>query len=79
MNFVILTDPFIENYKKYWEVFDMAKLTFNNKEIKAPNIVTMPIAMAGVMAMMGVVCGTVMGVIYDCDHIVRKIIKKMKK
>ena len=56
----------------------MAKLTFGNKEIKAPNIVTMPIAMAGVAAMMGVVCGTVMGAIYDCDHIIRKIIKKMK-
>lgn len=57
----------------------MNKVTINNKEVKLPSTVVMPVAYAGVMAMMGVVAGTAIGLLTDGACIVKKLIDKVKK
>ena len=57
----------------------MNKVTINNKEVKLPSTVVMPVAYAGIMAMFGVVGGVVVGVLTDGADIVKKLIDKVKK
>lgn len=57
----------------------MTKVTINNKEVKLPSTVVMPVAYAGIMAMFGVVAGTAMGLLTDGACIVKKLIDKVKK
>ena len=57
----------------------MSKVTINNKDVKVPNTVVMPMALAGLGAVVGVMMGTVAGLMTDGACIVKKLIDKAKK